>query len=149
LKAQAIMAPMVIDGGVGGLEQSFHHPEAGQSAHNSSAQEEQRDRSEGASQKNGEEDLLKVVNDIVGLLDEDKKKAGRRAIERSRDFDIKAGVPQKSPLSPVLFLLYIATLYKDLQAAYQQLIIIGFADDTNLLAVGSTFENIKNLLKAA
>jgi hypothetical protein len=54
----------------------------GQSAHNSSAQEEQRDRSEGASQKNGKEDLLKAVNDIVGLLDEDKKKAGRRAIER-------------------------------------------------------------------
>jgi hypothetical protein len=76
------MAPMVIDGGIGGFEQSFHHPEAGQSAHNSSAKEEQRDRSKGASQKNGEEDLLKAVNDIVGLLDEDKKKAGRRAIER-------------------------------------------------------------------
>jgi hypothetical protein len=76
------MAPIVIDEGVGELEQSFHHPEAGQSAHNSSAQEEQRDRSEGASQKNGEEDLLKAVNNIVGLLDEDKKEAGRRAIEK-------------------------------------------------------------------
>jgi hypothetical protein len=76
------MAPMVIDGGVGGLEQSFHHSEAGQSAHNSSAQEEQRNRSKGASQRNGEENLLKAVNDIGELLDEDKKKAGRRAIER-------------------------------------------------------------------
>jgi hypothetical protein len=76
------MALMVINGGMGGLEQSFHHPEAGQSAHNSSAQEEQRDRSEGASQRNGEENLLKAVNDIVELLDEDKKKAGRKAIER-------------------------------------------------------------------
>jgi hypothetical protein len=76
------MAPMIIDGVVGGLEQSFHHPEAGQSAHNSSAQEEQRNRSEGASQKNGEENLLKAVNDIIGLLNENKKKAGRRAIER-------------------------------------------------------------------
>jgi hypothetical protein len=76
------MAPMVIDEGMGGLEQSFHHPEAGQSAHNSSAQEEQRDRSEEASQKNEEENLLKAVNDIVGLLNEDKKKAGRKAIER-------------------------------------------------------------------
>jgi hypothetical protein len=76
------MAPMVINGGVRGLEQSFHHPEAGQSAHNSSAQEEQRNRSEEASQKNGKKDLLKAVNNIVGLLNEDKKKAGRRAIER-------------------------------------------------------------------
>jgi hypothetical protein len=76
------MALMVIDEGVGGLEQSFYHPEAGSSAHNSSAQEEQRDRSEGASQKNGKEDLLKAVNDIVGLLEKDKKEVGRRAIER-------------------------------------------------------------------
>jgi hypothetical protein len=33
-------------------------------------------------QKNGEKDLLKAVNDIVGLLNEDKKKAGRRAIKK-------------------------------------------------------------------
>jgi hypothetical protein len=69
--------------------------------------------------------------------------------QKSRDFDIKAGVPQESPLSLVLFLLYIATLYKNLQAAYQQFIIIKFANNTNLLAIGSTFENTKNLLKAA
>jgi hypothetical protein len=69
--------------------------------------------------------------------------------QKSRDFDIKAGVPQKSPLLPVLFLLYIAILYEDLQVAHQQFIIIGFADDTNLLIVGSKFENTKNLLKAA
>jgi hypothetical protein len=59
------MAPMVINEGMRGLEQSFHHPKAGQSAHNSSAQEEQRDRSEEASQKNEKEDLLKAINDIV------------------------------------------------------------------------------------
>jgi uncharacterized FlaG/YvyC family protein len=76
------MAPMVINGGMGGFEQSFHHPETGQSAHNSSAQEEQRNRSEEASQKNGEEDLLKAVNDIVGLLDENKKEAGRKTIKK-------------------------------------------------------------------
>jgi hypothetical protein len=69
--------------------------------------------------------------------------------QKFRDFDIKAGVPQKSPFLPVLFLLYIATLYENLQAAHQQLIIIRFADNTNLLAIGSIFENIKNLLKAA
>jgi hypothetical protein len=69
--------------------------------------------------------------------------------QRSRDFDMKAGVPQKSLLSPVLFLLSITTLYEDLQAVYQQLIRIEFTDNTNLLAVGSTFENIRNLLEAA
>jgi hypothetical protein len=69
--------------------------------------------------------------------------------QKSRDFDIKAGVPQEFLLSSVLFLLYIATLYKNLQTAYQQLIIIGFANDTNLLVVGNTFENTKNPLEAA
>jgi hypothetical protein len=76
------MTPMVIDGGVGAFDQSFHHSEAGQSALNNDAAMEQRNRGEGASQGNGEEELLRAVNEIVGLLNEDKKKAGRRAIER-------------------------------------------------------------------
>jgi hypothetical protein len=76
------MAPMVIDGGVGELEQSFHHPEAGQSAFNDNAARKQRDYGKGASPRDGEEDLLRAVNEIVGLFDEDKKEAGCRAIER-------------------------------------------------------------------
>jgi hypothetical protein len=76
------MAPMIINEGMGGLEQSFHHPKAGQNAFNDNAAKEQRDYGKGASQKDGEEDLLRAVNEIVGLLDEDKKEADRRAIER-------------------------------------------------------------------
>jgi hypothetical protein len=76
------MAPMVIDEGMGGLEQSFYHPEAGQSALNDNAAKEQRDHGKGASQRDGEEDLLRAVNEIVGLFDKNKKEAGRRAIER-------------------------------------------------------------------
>jgi hypothetical protein len=76
------MAPVVIDGGVGGLEQSFHHPKAGRSALNDNAAREQRDHGKGALQKDGEEDLLRAVNEIVGLFDEDKKEAGCKAIER-------------------------------------------------------------------
>jgi hypothetical protein len=36
------MAPMVINKGVGGLEQSFYHPKAGQSALNDNTAREQR-----------------------------------------------------------------------------------------------------------
>jgi hypothetical protein len=76
------MAPIVIDGGIGGLEQSFHHPKAGRNALNDNAAKEQRNHGKGASQNDKEKDLLKAVNEIVGLLNKDKKKAGRRAIER-------------------------------------------------------------------
>ena len=46
---------------------------------------------------------------------------------------VPAGVPQGSPLSPILFILYISTLYNDLERLRGTL-TIGFADDTNVLA---------------
>ena len=52
--------------------------------------------------------------------------------EVSEPIQIQAGVPQGSPLSPILFLFYIASLYEALEK-YRNLIIIGFTDDTNLL----------------
>jgi hypothetical protein len=76
------MAPMVINGGMGGLEQSFHHPEAGQNALNDNAAKKQQNHGKGASPKDGKENLLRAVNEIVGLFDKNKKKAGRRAIEK-------------------------------------------------------------------
>ena len=50
---------------------------------------------------------------------------------------IKAGVPQGSPLSPILFVLFIASLYTDLHTVPGQL-SIGYADDTNVVAFGRT-----------
>jgi hypothetical protein len=48
------MAPMFIDAGVGKLEQSFHHPEAGQNARNADTENEQRASSNGVSRSYGE-----------------------------------------------------------------------------------------------
>jgi hypothetical protein len=59
---------------------------------------------------------------------------------KSLRFDISASIPQGLPLSPILFLLYIAIFYKNLQAAHPRLFIVGFADDINLIAVNRTFE---------
>lgn len=50
---------------------------------------------------------------------------------------IHAGVPQGSPLSPILFILFVASLYEDLRRAPGQL-TVGFADDTNVVAFGRT-----------
>ena len=56
------------------------------------------------------------------------------------DIAVESGVPQGSPLSSILFILYIASLYKALKKEYSIVSIIGFADDTNLLAFGRNTE---------
>ena len=50
--------------------------------------------------------------------------------------EVRAGPPQSSPLSPVLFILYIASLHKQLKEKHSHLALVGFADDTNLLVFG-------------
>ena len=65
--------------------------------------------------------------------------------EVSKPIQIQAGVPQGSPLSPILFLLYIASLYKALEK-HGNLTIIGFIDDTNLLVASCNVqENCRQL----
>ena len=57
-------------------------------------------------------------------------------------------MPQGSPLSPILFLLYIATLYKAL-AKSPGLLVVGFADDTNLMVFsGNAQANCRRLENA-
>ena len=69
--------------------------------------------------------------------------------QQTGDIPVAAGVPQGSPLSPVLFILYIASLYKALKQAHPLVSIVGFADDTNLLVFGKyPAANTKQLEKA-
>ena len=69
--------------------------------------------------------------------------------QHTQAFSIRAGVPQGSPLSPILFLLYIASLYEILKAKHPHLSLVGFADDTNLLAFGkSAALNVTQLQEA-
>ena len=52
--------------------------------------------------------------------------------EASGKIPLRAGVPQGSGLSPILFILYISTLYDALKQ-HAGLVVVGFADDTNLM----------------
>ena len=67
----------------------------------------------------------------------------REAIE---DISVSARVPQGSPLLAMLFILYIASLYKALKEEHPHLSLAGFSDDTNLLVFGkSAAVNTKQL----
>ena len=55
-------------------------------------------------------------------------------------FPIDAGVPQGSPLSPILFSLYTAELHRIYNHPWEGLSGIGFADDINLLAYSESTE---------
>ena len=50
-------------------------------------------------------------------------------------FNIEAGIPQGSPLSPILWLLYN---YKALQVAGDEALVTGYIDDTCILVTGLT-----------
>ena len=71
--------------------------------------------------------LRSYLEDRIACLVFDRETTGRRPI--------RAGVPQGSPLSPILFILYISTLYNDLRRL-KGAIVVGFADNTNIIAFG-------------
>jgi len=48
------------------------------------------------------------------------------------------GIPQGSPLSPILFLFFISELLEDFQRPTNDTFAFGFVDDTNLIAWGRT-----------
>jgi hypothetical protein len=68
--------------------------------------------------------------------------------ESTPPHSITAGMPQGSLLSPILFLLYTASLYTQLRD-HAGLIAVGFADDLNLLAFGRDTQATRRYLEGA
>ena len=67
----------------------------------------------------------------------------------SAEFPVPAGIPQGSPLSPILFLFYSTELLELCNNTNERLSACGFVDDTTLLAYGpSTEGNCRTLTQA-
>ena len=62
-------------------------------------------------------------------------------------YRIYTRVLQGSPLSLILFLLYTASLYKELGDC-RGIVAIGFSDDLNLLTIGRNIQETHRYLEA-
>lgn len=54
------------------------------------------------------------------------------------EFTINTGIPQGSPLSPILFLFFNADLIEQIRAECQDVFVIGYIDDVFMMAFGSS-----------
>jgi hypothetical protein len=62
---------------------------------------------------------------------------------------VQSGIPQGSPLSPILFLFYISELLESLSNPQEGLVGFGFIDDTNLITWSASAEqNCRKLTEA-
>ena len=69
--------------------------------------------------------------------------------QESQAFPVKTGIPQGSPLSPILFLFYNAELLECCTNPLRGVGCLGFVDDVTLIAWGSSTEdNCKQLTDA-
>ncbi|CCE29306.1 uncharacterized protein CPUR_02999 [Claviceps purpurea 20.1] len=65
-----------------------------------------------------------------------------------KQYQSPQGFPRVPPMSPILFLIYIAPLYEKLKAA-EHTITLGFSDETNTIAYGRTVEETQERLESA
>ena len=65
----------------------------------------------------------------------------------AKAIEVHTGIPQGSPLSPILYLFYNADLLE--QCASRQVSTLGYIDDASLLAVGKTVQHNTQALKVA
>ncbi|KAL1978972.1 hypothetical protein VTN96DRAFT_7858 [Rasamsonia emersonii] len=62
---------------------------------------------------------------------------------------ISSGVPQGSPVSPILFVIYLSGVFRAIEAAVPGIRALSFADDIGLIALGSSVDQACQQLQQA
>lgn len=63
--------------------------------------------------------------------------------------DIETGIPQGSPVSPILFIIYLSGVFNNIEAEAPEVITISFVDDIGLIVPGRSIEQVKQSLEKA
>jgi len=63
--------------------------------------------------------------------------------------EIITGVPQGSPVSPILFIIYLSGVFNSIEERIPEITPLSFADNIALLAPGKTIEEIQRSLAIA
>ena len=78
-----------------------------------------------------------LANWVKSFL-EDRRTAFRIGSYTSPQRDAQVGIPQGSPLSPILYLFYNADLIEGCRQARNNAAVVGFVDDTNIIVYGES-----------
>jgi Reverse transcriptase (RNA-dependent DNA polymerase) len=63
--------------------------------------------------------------------------------------DTNSGVPQGSPVSPILFNIYLSGIFEKIEEQNSEIIALSFTDDIAFLALGKTVKDIQDALTNA
>lgn len=60
--------------------------------------------------------------------------------------DIKTRIPQGSPVSPILFLIYISGVFEQLKREFSEIVSLSFVDNLGFVASGTSIKEIAKAL---
>ena len=62
---------------------------------------------------------------------------------------VETGIPQGSPVSPILFLIYISGVFSEIESRLPQVTCLSFMDDLGFIAAGNSVIGIRKILEKA
>jgi retron-type reverse transcriptase len=94
---------------------------------------------------------LKIPGDITRWTDSFLKERKIQLVidgYTCQERDIKTGVPQRSSVSPILFIIYLSGVFEAIEAKIP-IKALSFADDIGFIATGGSIKEIVKTLKKA